>query len=191
MDWYYTAGTERKGPMDEATLRAMIASGEIARDALLWNPILPDWIPCSQIAPSPVAEAAPVAAPLAATRFQRAYFIVLLFGSTLGIVVRVFPALAMVLSVWVSRPLFFIGLALAGLALWEQSGRASLPLRLCVVVPFTLGLLSFGFGWILFRDPVVFSEGPPLWLSAYLVFGLVVMGVDVLCAVAGLRMLRT
>jgi len=38
--WYYAVGTERRGPVDEAGLRA---SGAITRDTLVWRAGMANW----------------------------------------------------------------------------------------------------------------------------------------------------
>ncbi|MEY3958163.1 MAG: hypothetical protein RJA37_766 [Verrucomicrobiota bacterium] len=46
--WYYQQGTERKGPVDEATVRSLISSGVISIDTLVWTEGMPSWTPLQQ-----------------------------------------------------------------------------------------------------------------------------------------------
>ena len=46
--WYYTVNGERLGPLDEATMRSMLASGAITIDTLVWTQGMTTWIKYSQ-----------------------------------------------------------------------------------------------------------------------------------------------
>lgn len=46
--WYYQQGTERKGPVDEATIRSLISSGVISIDTLVWTEGMPSWVALQQ-----------------------------------------------------------------------------------------------------------------------------------------------
>jgi hypothetical protein len=43
MDWFYASKNERKGPINESELNALISSGEISSSTLVWNKSMPDW----------------------------------------------------------------------------------------------------------------------------------------------------
>ena len=47
--WYYLKGGRPIGPLTEDQLKTLQTSGEIASDALLWNPSLPRWAPASSL----------------------------------------------------------------------------------------------------------------------------------------------
>jgi uncharacterized RDD family membrane protein YckC len=70
--WYYAAGGRQAGPVTEVELDALISSGAVRGDTLVWREGLPDWQPLNVARPpeaQSVAVAAPVAAPQAPTRF--------------------------------------------------------------------------------------------------------------------------
>ena len=46
--WYYQQGTERKGPVDEATIRSLISGGVISIDTLVWTEGMPNWVALQQ-----------------------------------------------------------------------------------------------------------------------------------------------
>lgn len=46
--WYYQQGTERKGPVDEATIRSLISGGVISIDTLVWTEGMPSWAALQQ-----------------------------------------------------------------------------------------------------------------------------------------------
>lgn len=46
--WYYQQGTERKGPVDEATIRSLISGGVISIDTLVWTEGMPGWVALQQ-----------------------------------------------------------------------------------------------------------------------------------------------
>ncbi|MBI2423089.1 MAG: RDD family protein [Candidatus Hydrogenedentes bacterium] len=49
MNWHYAAKNGQHGPVDQATFEALIQSGEISADTLVWNSDLPDWKPLSAL----------------------------------------------------------------------------------------------------------------------------------------------
>lgn len=49
MDWHYAEGDERKGPVDESTLVALIESDTIRRDTLVWRAGMPGWIEAEKV----------------------------------------------------------------------------------------------------------------------------------------------
>ena len=194
MDWYYTQGTERHGPVDEPTLRAKIATGEIARDALIWNSILPDWIPAAQIAPtpSPLPDERP-AAPVAKVAIgrRRAFFSVLLVRTVLAVIFFVLPGIAMTMGRWTFDVFFFIVFALGLLALREQRGDSDGRIRVCIIVPMALMILAFSVNMILrIGGGLVFENGLPLWFVAYMQFGYLSIVIELGCAVYGLMRLK-
>jgi uncharacterized RDD family membrane protein YckC len=67
MSWYYAENNERRGPIEDAAFEALVTSGTIKPDTLVWRDGLTEWVPYSQ-APSLVSAAsASTASPLAVT----------------------------------------------------------------------------------------------------------------------------
>jgi hypothetical protein len=66
MDWYYSHGTERQGPVTLDALRAMRASGQLADEDLVWRAGMSDWSPAHGVAElgSPAGVPAGPAAPI-------------------------------------------------------------------------------------------------------------------------------
>lgn len=48
MDWFYAVNDERKGPVTDAQLPALISAGKISPDTLVWNQSMVDWKPAGQ-----------------------------------------------------------------------------------------------------------------------------------------------
>jgi TM2 domain-containing membrane protein YozV len=46
--WYYQQGSNRMGPVDEATIRGLLASGQISIDTLVWTTGMASWVPLQQ-----------------------------------------------------------------------------------------------------------------------------------------------
>ncbi len=46
--WYYQQGSNRMGPVDEATIRGLLASGQISIDTLVWTTGMSSWAPLQQ-----------------------------------------------------------------------------------------------------------------------------------------------
>jgi len=42
--WYYAVGSERQGPVPEATLGKLLASGEISAETYVWKPGMDNWL---------------------------------------------------------------------------------------------------------------------------------------------------
>ena len=51
MNWYYSDSGAQKGPVDEATLAALVRQGVVTPDTLVWHDGMPDWQPLSAAAP--------------------------------------------------------------------------------------------------------------------------------------------
>jgi uncharacterized membrane protein len=49
-DWYYAADNEQKGPINDAELKAQLASSKIPSDALVWTDGMENWTPANQVA---------------------------------------------------------------------------------------------------------------------------------------------
>lgn len=49
IEWYYIAGTERQGPVDENKLRKLLESQELQPDTLVWRKGLAEWQRASQL----------------------------------------------------------------------------------------------------------------------------------------------
>ncbi len=45
MDWYYTVGDERRGPLPEEELSSLVSNGAIGPEDLVWNETMIDWVP--------------------------------------------------------------------------------------------------------------------------------------------------
>ena len=65
MKWYYEAGGEQQGPVDEAALRAMLADGTLTPANKVWHQALPGWTPAAEVLDLP--EEPPEEPPTAAT----------------------------------------------------------------------------------------------------------------------------
>ena len=63
MTWYYASGNERQGPVDDATLDRLIATGVVTQDTLVWKAGMADWQPLAQARPRAAAPLAPVIPP--------------------------------------------------------------------------------------------------------------------------------
>jgi len=48
-EWYYTKDGHRQGPVPIKSLQQQAASGELARDELVWTEGMPDWLPADQV----------------------------------------------------------------------------------------------------------------------------------------------
>jgi hypothetical protein len=65
MTWYYALGNDRQGPVDDATLDRLIATGVVTNDTLVWRAGMADWQPLSRARPqAPPPAAPPPPAPL-------------------------------------------------------------------------------------------------------------------------------
>lgn len=60
MQWYYAQNNQQLGPVDEATLRQLVAQGIIRADTLVWREGMGDWQPYGQVATPAVAAGYPV-----------------------------------------------------------------------------------------------------------------------------------
>ena len=58
--WYYQPGTNRMGPVDEATIRGLLASGALSIDTLVWTNGMSNWVPLQH---TPLAAGLPVPPP--------------------------------------------------------------------------------------------------------------------------------
>jgi uncharacterized RDD family membrane protein YckC len=59
MSWFYSAGGEQKGPVEVAEFEALIASGVIRPETLVWQPGMPNWQPASDARPDLLPPALP------------------------------------------------------------------------------------------------------------------------------------
>src|SRR5690349_24364732 len=62
MDWYYAAGTDRKGPISEEEFQQLVQQGVITSQTLVWREGFADWRPYGQstsAAPPIIADAPP------------------------------------------------------------------------------------------------------------------------------------
>lgn len=74
MDWYYSENGQQKGPLSEGDLKALISSGKVMANDLIWREGMADWLPVAQVpefsgslgvtaTPAPTPAAAGMAAP--------------------------------------------------------------------------------------------------------------------------------
>ena len=63
MTWYYALGNERQGPVDDAALDRLIATGAVTQETLVWKAGMADWQPLAQARPRAAAPPAPVIPP--------------------------------------------------------------------------------------------------------------------------------
>ena len=63
MTWYYAFGNERQGPIDDAALDRLIATGVVRQDTLVWKAGMADWQPLAQARPQAAAPPTPVIPP--------------------------------------------------------------------------------------------------------------------------------
>ena len=49
MKWYYASGKEKKGPVDDDALSALVESGEVSPETLVWHEGLPAWKAYSEV----------------------------------------------------------------------------------------------------------------------------------------------
>ncbi len=50
MDWYYVVDNQSDGPYSQDKIEALLRSGKINRDTLVWSPALDDWTPLGSVA---------------------------------------------------------------------------------------------------------------------------------------------
>src|SRR5688572_11074286 len=61
MNWYYAAGGQQQGPVDDAQLDALFSSGQINADTLIWREGMANWLPFRQArSGSPALGAPPI-----------------------------------------------------------------------------------------------------------------------------------
>ena len=61
MNWHYAIGAEQFGPVEDAELDRLLASGTITPETLIWRQGMPAWRPLREARPAPVAAAWPAA----------------------------------------------------------------------------------------------------------------------------------
>lgn len=61
-DWMISFNGQQSGPFDDATLRAMLASGQIPSQAFVWKAGMSDWVPAASVFP-PAAPSVPAGMP--------------------------------------------------------------------------------------------------------------------------------
>lgn len=64
--WHYVLNGEQRGPIPEDQLVALLNSGELAQDTLIWAPELEKWTPAADVPVLPRHRAVPPALPPAA-----------------------------------------------------------------------------------------------------------------------------
>jgi len=122
-DWYYVENDAQQGPVNEPRLDALMESGAIAGDTLVWCEGMADWMPYSQamaLRAAPPPPASPVV-PRAVSPYARVMLAYGAFGTRAGaklidivilsFVNGVFGALGVIVAVFVSGAYhtFFVG----------------------------------------------------------------------------------
>jgi len=51
MLWYYVRDGKQEGPVEEEALAALVSSGQVQAETLVWHEGMTDWQPCAQAAP--------------------------------------------------------------------------------------------------------------------------------------------
>jgi len=214
MDWYYTQGTERVGPVSEAEFRQQINSGTIRDDTFVWNPTLADWLPYAELRldpppmpePTPQPSTVPVLADAAETfapvptrmrtGLQRTFLSLLLFMLGLGVFVEIWFRLSVdpgtIFSEYamLQRGVYWITMLFGVLALWEQGRRPAFILRLCVAVPLVLGLINPTLYRVLIATVSAQDTEPIGAYQLIFLLGNATRIIDIACAVYGLVLLR-
>jgi hypothetical protein len=49
MQWYYSSNATQMGPVTDAELRAMLASGKVSSTDMVWREGMKDWLPASSV----------------------------------------------------------------------------------------------------------------------------------------------
>lgn len=71
MNWYYSAGSERRGPFSDAEFQQLVAAGQIGPDTLVWSTGMTDWQPWRTLQAAPSGGDAPPPTPVSRTeRFE-------------------------------------------------------------------------------------------------------------------------
>src|SRR5215203_1784270 len=60
MEWFYETGGQQAGPLARSGLDALIASGTIAPQTLVWRAGQSEWLPYSAVAPAASAAEPPL-----------------------------------------------------------------------------------------------------------------------------------
>ncbi len=66
MNWYWVENNQRQGPVDDEALRALVDSGRIGPETLVWRDGFEGWTAWREVQPPPAAARPAVAAPAAA-----------------------------------------------------------------------------------------------------------------------------
>jgi uncharacterized membrane protein len=59
MNWYYAAGGQQQGPVDDTQLDALVSSGQVTAETLVWHEGLPNWQPLRQARPGAASAGLP------------------------------------------------------------------------------------------------------------------------------------
>ena len=59
MSWFYSAGGEQKGPVEQSEFEALIATGAIRPETLVWQPGMPNWQSAADTRPDLLPPALP------------------------------------------------------------------------------------------------------------------------------------
>ena len=65
MNWFYAAGGQQQGPVDDVQLDALITSGQVKPDTLVWHEGMPNWQPLRDARPASGGAAALSSGPAA------------------------------------------------------------------------------------------------------------------------------
>ena len=63
MNWYYVENGQQAGPIDDAQLEALVRSGKIQANTLVWHEGMADWQPFHYVQPAGLRASPPLAAP--------------------------------------------------------------------------------------------------------------------------------
>ena len=64
-EWFYAAGDAQRGPIQRAQVVALLASGRLMADALVWTEGMPDWVAAAEAGLVPPRQTAPPTPPVA------------------------------------------------------------------------------------------------------------------------------
>lgn len=70
--WYYTVGSEQKGPVGVDQIRAMVSSGSLGPDTLVWTSTMTEWQPLGRTPLAAMAQPGGYATPAAAAPYAPA-----------------------------------------------------------------------------------------------------------------------
>lgn len=190
MNWFYTVGSESRGPVDEATLRQMIARGEIPADALICNEAMPDWCPIVRALPPelPLIDSPGKTQNLAPRQIARRLYFGILALSEASTLIS-FP-MSFESGYWVAYTIsacaFLAMLLLLPFAIVENTQRRSTRLLIYLLLPVILRIL----GVLAFFGPHLIDDDIPKYVEISMFIGSLVSYIRIFIAVDGFARLR-